>query len=162
MLLLIIRNLNNMALQIQIKDELKVAMKARDAIKLRTVRSMLTAFTNELVATGSTPQGELTDEAVLGVIKRLAKQRKESILQYEAGGRPELAVPEKEELVVLESYLPQLLSREEIRVVVEKKIAEMGTVDKSKMGMLIGSLMKDFAGKADGADVKAVVEELLK
>lgn len=149
-------------LHIQIKDELKVAMKARDAIKLRTVRSMLTAFTNELVATGSTPQGELTDEAVLGVIKRLAKQRKESILQYEAGGRPELAVPEKEELMVLESYLPQLLSRDEIRVVVEKKIAEMGAVDKSKMGMLIGSLMKDFAGKADGADVKAVVEELLK
>lgn len=161
MVLLGIRNLNIM-LHIQIKDELKVAMKARDAVKLRTVRSMLTAFTNELVATGSTPQGELTDEAVLGVIKRLAKQRKESILQYEAGGRPELAVPEKEELVVLESYLPQLLSRDEIRVVVEKKIAEMGTVDKSKMGMLIGSLMKDFAGKADGADVKAVVEELLK
>ena len=156
-----IHNLHIM-LHIQIKDELKIAMKARDAVKLRTVRSMLTAFTNELVATGSTPQGELSDEAVLGVIKRLAKQRKESILQYEAGGRPELAVPEKEELVVLESYLPQLLSREEIRVVVEKKIAEMGAVDKSKMGMLIGSLMKDFAGKADGADVKAVVEELLK
>ena len=156
-----IRNLDYMALHIQIKDELKTAMKARDAVKLRTVRSMLTAFTNELVATGSTPQGELSDEGVLGVIKRLAKQRKESILQYEAGGRPELAVPEKEELLVLESYLPQLMSREEIRPIVEKKITEMGAVDKSKMGMLIGSLMKDFAGKAEGGDVKAVVEELL-
>ncbi len=151
-----------MSLHTQIKDELKTAMKAHDAIKLRTVRSMLTAFTNELVSTGSTPQGELTDEQVLGVIKRLSKQRKESILQFDAGGRPELSIPEKEELAVLESYLPTLLSREEIKPIVSKKIADMGAVDKSKMGMLIGSLMKELGGKADGADVKAVVEELLK
>ncbi len=152
----------NMELHTQIKEELKTSMKAHDAIKLRTVRSMLTAFTNELVATGSTPQGMLPDEQVLSVIKRLSKQRKESILQFEAGGRPELAVPEKEELAVLESYLPQMMSRDEIRPIVEAKIASMGAVDKSKMGMLIGGLMKDLGGKADGGDVKAVVEELLK
>ncbi len=156
------RAANIMELHIQIKDELKTAMKAHDAVKLRTVRSMLTAFTNELVATGSTPQGILSDEGVLGVIKRLAKQRKESILQFDAAGRTDLSEPEKEELVVLESYLPQMMSREEIKPIVEKKIAEMGDVDKSKLGMLIGSLMKEFAGKADGADVKAVVEDLLK
>jgi uncharacterized protein YqeY len=68
----------------------------------------------------------------------------------------------KEELVVLESYLPQMMSRDEIRPIVEAKIAAMGEVDKSKMGMLIGSLMKELSGKADGGDVKAVVEELLK
>ncbi len=146
----------------QIKGELKEAMKAHDAVKLRTVRSMLTAFTNELVATGSTPQGMLTDEAVLGVIKRLSKQRKESILQYEAAGRTDLSEPEKEELAVLESYLPTMMSREEIKPFVEKKIDELGAVDKSKMGMLIGSLIKELQGKADGGDVKAVVEELLK
>lgn len=151
-----------MELHTQIKDELKIAMKAKDAVKLRTVRSMLTAFTNELVATGSTPQGILSDEAVLAVIKRLSKQRKESIVQFEAAGRQELADPEKEELAVLESYLPQMMSREEIRPIVEAKIAEMGAVDKSKLGMLIGSLMKQLNGKADGADVKAVVEELVK
>jgi uncharacterized protein YqeY len=151
-----------MDLHEQIRGELKTAMKAHDAVKLRTVRSMLTAFTNELVATGSTPQGMLSDDGVLGVIKRLSKQRKESILQYDAAGRTDLSDPEKEELAVLESYLPQMMSREEIMPVVEKKIAEMGEVDKSKLGMLIGSLMKEFAGKADGADVKAVVEELLK
>lgn len=151
-----------MDLHTQIKDELKTAMKAHDAVKLRTVRSMLTAFTNELVATGSTPQGLLDDAGVLGVIKRLAKQRKESIVQFEAGGRPELAVPEKEELAVLESYLPQMMSRDEIRPIVEAKIAQMGAVDKSKLGMLIGSMMKELNGKADGADVKAVVEELVK
>ena len=151
-----------MSLHTQIKEELKNAMKAKDAVKLRTVRSMLTAFTNELVATGSTPQGELSDEATLGVIKRLSKQRKESILQFEAAGRQELADPEKEELAVLESYLPQMMSQDEIRPIVAAKIAEMGTVDKSKLGILVGSLMKDLKGKAEGADVKAVVEELVK
>jgi uncharacterized protein YqeY len=151
-----------MELHTKIKGELKESMKAKDLVKLRTVRSMLTAFTNELVATGSTPQGLLTDEQVLGVIKRLAKQRKESIVQFDAAGRIDLSDPEKEELVVLESYLPTMLTREQIRPVIETKIAEMGNVDKSKMGMLIGSLMKEFQGKADGGDVKAVVEELLK
>jgi len=151
-----------MELQNQIKGELKEAMKAKDAVKLRTVRSMLTAFTNELVATNRTPQSELADEEVLAVIKRLAKQRKESITQYEAAGRTDLSEPEKEELTVLESYLPTMMSRDAIKPFVEKKIAELGTVDKSKMGMLIGSLIKELNGKADGGDVKAVVEEMLK
>jgi uncharacterized protein YqeY len=151
-----------MDLHTQIKNELMTAMKAKDAIKLRTVRSMLTAFTNELVATGKTPQEMLDDGGVLGVIKRLAKQRKESILQFDAAGRTDLSEPEKEELVVLESYLPQMMSRDEIRPIVAEKIAEMGAVDKSKMGMLIGALMKELNGKADGGDVKVVVEELLK
>jgi uncharacterized protein YqeY len=96
------------------------------------------------------------------VIKRLAKQRKESIVQFEAANRHDLAEPEKEELVILEAYLPTLMSRDAIRPIVEAKIAEMGAVDKSKMGILVGSLMKDLQGKADGADVKAVVEEVLQ
>ncbi len=145
----------------QIKDELKTAMKAHDAVRLRTVRSMLTAFTNELVATGRTPQNILDDAGVLSVIKRLAKQRKDSIEQFEAASRFDLSGPEKEELVVLESYLPQMMSRDEIRPIVEAKISEIGAVDKLKMGMLIGSLMKELNGKADGGDVKAVVEEVL-
>lgn len=143
-----------------IKAELKVALKARDQVKLRTVRSMLTAFTNELVATGKTPQDHLDDEQVLAVIKRLAKQRRESITQYEAANRPELAEPEKEELVVLESYLPQMMSQAEIKPLVEAKKAELGITDKSKMGMLVGAVMKDLQGKADGGDVKAVVEQM--
>ncbi len=154
-------NSNNM-LHEQIKGELKEAMKAHDEVKLRTVRSMLTAFTNELVATGKKPQDMLEDAGVLGVIKRLSKQRKESIVQFEAGNRQDLADPEKAELAILESYLPQMMSREEIRPFVDKKIAELGAVDKSKMGMLIGSLIKELQGKADGGDVKAVVEEALK
>lgn len=138
-----------------------VAMKAKDAVRLRTVRSMLTAFTNELVATGKTPQDTLSDEGVLSVIKRLTKQRKESIVQYEAAGRNDLADPEKEELSLLESYLPTMMSKKEIKPIAEAKIAELGIVDKSELGVLIGALMKELGGKADGGDVKAVVEELL-
>lgn len=150
-----------MAKHSEIKEELKTAMKAKDEVRLRTVRSMLTAFTNELVATGKKPQEELDDESVLNVIKRLAKQRKDSIEQFEAAGRTDLSEPEKAELVVLEGYLPQMMSREAIRPIAEAKKAELGVTDKSKMGILMGAIMKETGGKADGADVKAVVEELL-
>ncbi len=149
-----------MSLHEQIRESLKEAMKAKDAVRLRTVRSILTAFTNELVATGKTPQDMIADDAGLAVIKRLAKQRKDSISQYEAASRNDLAEPEKEELVVLESYLPTLMSQEAIRPVAEAKKAELGVTDKSKMGILVGAIMKELGGKADGADVKAVVESL--
>jgi len=141
-----------------IKAELKEAMKAKEAVRLRVIRGLLTAFMNELVATGRTPQDQLTDDEVMAVIKRAAKQRKESITQYEAAARPELAAPEKEELVVLESYLPQMMSIEEITPIVEAKKAELGIDDKAKMGMLVGAVMKELAGQADGGDVKAAVE----
>lgn len=149
-----------MSLHTSLREELKSAMKAKDAVKLRTVRSIITACTNELVATGKTPQDQLDDAGVLTVIKRLAKQRKESILAYETNNRPELAAPEKEELAVLETYLPTLMTPEQIRPVAEAKKAELGVEDKAKMGVLVGAVMKELAGKADGGDVKAVVESL--
>jgi uncharacterized protein YqeY len=149
-----------MSLHEQIRGELKEALKAKDQVKLRTVRSMLTAFTNELVATSRTPQAMLEDTEVLAVIKRLAKQRKDSIEQYEAADRHDLSAPEKEELVVLESYLPQMMTQEQIRPVAEAKKAELGVTDKSKLGVLVGAVMKELAGKADGGDVKSVVESL--
>jgi len=143
-----------------IKGELTAAMKAKEDVKLRTIRSMLTAFTNELIATNKTPRDTLEDEEVLTVIARLAKQRRESIEQYEAAGRSELAEPEKAELAVLESYLPEMMSEDEIRPIAESKKAELGITDKSKMGMLVGALMKELKGRAEGADVKRVVESL--
>lgn len=150
-----------MSLHSSIKDELKESMKAKDEVRLRTVRGMLTAFTNELVATGKKPQDELEDPVTLSVIKRLAKQRRESIVQFEAAGRQDLADPEKAELLVLEGYLPQMMSQEEIEPIAKAKLAEMGVTDKSKMGIAIGALMKEFQGKADGGDMKAVVEKIL-
>lgn len=144
----------------QIKGELKDAMKAKDEVRLRTIRGMLTAFTNELVATSRKPTETLTDEQAIGVIRRLAKQRRESIEQFKAGNRPDLVASEEAELAVLETYLPQLMSRDDIKKIAEAKKAELGITDKSKMGMLLGAIMKDLKGKADGGDVKAVVEAL--
>ena len=151
-----------MSLHEDIKNSLKDAMKEKDEVRLRTVRSMLTAFTNELVANGKTPQAWLDDDTTMNVIKRLSKQRKESITQFEAAGRDELAVPEKEELAVLETYLPQMMTQDEIRPLAEAKKVELGVDDKAKMGMLVGALMKDLNGQADGGDVKMVVESLFE
>jgi uncharacterized protein YqeY len=149
-----------MALQEQIKGEVKEAMKAHDTVRLSVVRGMLAAFTNELVATGKTPQDMLDDAGVLKVIKRLSNQRKDSIEQFVAGGRPELADGERAELAILEKYLPTLMSREEIAFIARAKKNELGVTDKSKAGQLTGAIMKELAGKADGGDVKAVVDEL--
>lgn len=149
-----------MSLYEQIKGEVKEAMKAKDAVRLSVVRNMISSFTNELVATGKTPQDILDDAGVLKVIKRLSNQRKDSIEQFVNGGRPELAESEQAELAILNTYLPTLMSREEIEVVARSKKDELGITDKSKAGQLTGVIMKDLAGKADGGDVKAVVDEL--
>ncbi len=149
-----------MSLHEQIKGEVKTAMLARDSVKLSVVRGMITAFTNELVATGKTPQDTLDDAGALKVIKRLSNQRKDSIEQFEKGGRPELAENEKAELVILEKYLPVLMSRDEIKKIALAKKEALGLIDKSKAGQLTGAIMKDLAGKADGGDVKAVVDEM--
>ena len=153
-------NYTYMILHESIKAELKEAMKAKEVVRLRVVRGLLTAFMNELVASGRTPQDLLTDDEVMAVIKRASKQRKESISQYEAAERQELADPEKEELVVIEAYLPQMMSQDDIRPIAEAKKAELAIDDKSKLGMLVGAVMKELAGKADGGDVKVVVEGL--
>ncbi len=149
-----------MSLHEQIKGEIKEAMKARDVVRLSVVRNMISAFVYELVATGKTPQDMLDDAGVLKVIKRLSNQRKDSVEQFEKGGRPELAGIERVELAILDTYLPTLMSREEIKKNALAKKNELGITDKSKAGQLTGAIMKDLAGKAGGGDVKAVVDEL--
>lgn len=149
-----------MTLQVEIKESLKEAMKAKDAVRLSVIRNIITSVTNELVAKGKTPQDELGDDEVLAVIKRLSKQRKDSIEQFEKGGRPELAETEKSELVILEAYLPEMMTQDAIRPIAEAKKSELGVDDPSKKGMLVGSVMKELAGKADGGDVKAVIDSL--
>lgn len=136
-------------------------MLAKEVLRLSVVRSLVAAFTNELVATNRKPQEELSDEQVLGVIRRAVKQRKDSIEQFTVGGRTDLADTESAELLILEKYLPQTMSRDEIRKIALAKKNELGITDKSKLGQFIGSLMKELKAKADGADVKAVAEELL-
>lgn len=150
-----------MTLHEQIKGEVKNAMKEKNQVKLTAIRGLLSAFTNELVNKKKKPDDLLTDEEALAVIKRAANQRKDSINQFESGGRPELAEAEKAELAYLEVYLPQMMSKEELRPLVANKIKELGISDKSKLGQLIGALAKELKGQADGADIKAVAEALL-
>lgn len=149
-----------MSLHTQIKQEIKEAMLKKDALKLNVVRGISAAFTNELVAKGHKPQEEIGDEDALVVIKRLVKQRKDSIDQFKKGNREDLAAEEAAELGILETYLPATMSKDEIRKIAEAKKAEMNFTDKSKMGMFMGAVMKELKGKADGADVKEVIESL--
>lgn len=136
------------------------AMKAREELRLQTLRGALAAFTNELVAKSRKPTEELTDAEVVVVLKRLAKQRKDSAEQFAKGGRAELAQKESDELKIIEAYLPQTAGHEEIEKVARAKMAEMGIADASGTGKLMGAVIKEFAGRADGADVKEVVASL--
>lgn len=137
-------------------------MLAKDALRLSVVRGLSAAFTNELVSLGRTPQDTLTDDEVLTVIRRAVKQRKDSIDQFTKAHRLELAESEQAELKVLETYLPTMMTREAITTVALTKKAELGietnAANKSAMGQFMGAVMKEVKGKADGADVKAVVE----
>lgn len=149
-----------MSIQQDLKTKLKEAMIAKDAIRLTVIRGLMSAITNELVATGKTPQSELSDEEVLTLIRRGVKQRKDAIEQFTAGGRADLAENEQVELAILSEYLPAMMSRDEILAIAQAKKAELGIDDKAKVGVLTGALMKDLKGKADGGDVKEVVESL--
>jgi len=145
----------------QIRTDMTAAMKAKNDLRVQTLRGALAAFTNELVAKGRKPTEELADADAIAVLKRLAKQRKEAVELFSKGGRAELAEKETSELKILEEYLPQGASREEIEKVARAKKEELGVVDASGAGKLTGAVMKELAGRADGNDVKAVVAQLL-
>lgn len=140
---------------------MKEAMLAKDAVKLGVLRGLLAAFTNENVTLKRKPDIELSDEEALVVIQRQAKQRKDSIEQFEKGGRPELVADEKAELTILEEYLPAQMTREEIVEAVKAKMAELGVSSKADMNKLIGPVMKDLKGRADGKIVQEVISALL-
>ena len=146
----------------QIKNQIKESMKAGDKVRLEVMRGLVTAFTNELVATGKTPQDMLTDDEAIKVITRASKQRKDSIEQFTKGGRMDLVDVETDQLKIIEEFLPKLMEREEIEKVVKAKIGELGTIDVTKKGMFMASVMKDLKGKADGSLVKEVVDQLFK
>ncbi|HEY4502637.1 MAG TPA: GatB/YqeY domain-containing protein [Candidatus Paceibacterota bacterium] len=149
-----------MSLHQQLKGELKNAMRAKDTVRLTTIRSLLTAFTNELVANRQKPDGEVTDETALAVITRASKQRKDSIDQFVRGNREDLAEVERKELAIIESYLPEMMKKEDVLKVAQAKKAELGIDDPTKKGVLMGAIMKELKGKADGNTVKEVVEGL--
>ncbi len=147
-------------IQQQLRKEMVEAMRAKDTVRLTTIRSLISSFTNELIAKKRKPNEELSDEDALIVIKRAAKQRKDSIEQFEKGNRNDLAEKEKEELEIIENYLPQVMDIEEIKKVVIAKKESLEIIDKKDIGKLIGAVMQELKGKADGSDVKSVIERL--
>jgi len=150
-----------MSIATEIKEQLKEAMKAKDTNKLTVLRGLISAFTNELVATGKTPQDEVTDELAMIVLKRASNQRKDAIEQFEKGGREDLVSKEKTELEIIKTYLPKMMDEEKVREIVTKKKEELGISDKSGMGQLMGAVIKEAQGQADGSVVKKIVDEVL-
>ncbi|MEK7060355.1 MAG: GatB/YqeY domain-containing protein [Patescibacteria group bacterium] len=144
----------------QIKNSIKEAMLAKNIVLLETLRAMIAAFTNELVAKGKKPNEILSDEEALAVITRLSKQRKDSIEQFKKGNREDLVKVEEAQLAILEIYLPKLMEKSEIEKIAKNKKEELNIIDPTKKGMLMQSLMKDLKGKADGIIVKEVVDSL--
>lgn len=149
-----------MTLQEQIREKLKTAMKEKDQTSLDTLRAVLAGCTNELVASGKTPQDILDDAGVMKVVTKLVKQRKDSIDQFTTAGRADLVAGEQAQLYILEQFIPEQMSEEKIRAIVVAKQTELGMADKSKSGMLVGAVMKEIGGAADGALVKKIVEGL--
>ena len=144
----------------QVKGKIKEAMLARDNVSLETFRGMLAAFTNELISKNRKPNQMLSDEEAIAVITRMAKQRKDSIEQFKKGNREDLVKEETAQLVILETYLPKLMSREEVEKIIKNKKEELGIVDAKEKGKLMSAIMKDLKGKADGMLVREAVDAL--
>lgn len=147
-------------IQEKIKDDMKKAMIAKDETRVLVLRGLMAAFTNELVSKMKKPNEPLADTEAVTVIQRAIKQRKDSIEQFKKGGRNDLVKSEEKELKIIEEYSPKMMDKKDIKVVALKKKEEMKITDKGKAGMLMGTVMKELKGKADGGDVKEVVESL--
>ena len=147
-----------MSMKETLQQERIAAMRAGDTAKRNAVGLLLAAIKQEEVDNQMT----LDDEGVMEVLQRQAKQRRESIADYEKAGRPEMAATEEAELTIIESYLPQQMSREQITAVAAEIIAELGVTDARGMGQVMGRLMPKVKGQADGRLVNEVVRELLQ
>lgn len=146
-----------MSLKLQIQEDIKSAMKAKESFKLATLRLLSAAMKQKEVD----ERIELDDAAVLAIIEKLIKQRKDSISQFEKAGRQDLVDAEKNELAILSAYLPAQLSEAEIAAAVDAAIASTGASGAKDMGKLMGVLKSQLAGKADMSKVSALVKSRL-
>lgn len=143
----------------QISEDIKAAMKARDKVRLETLRNIKKVFLEVKTAPGA--NDTLEDADALKIITKLAKQGKETAVTYTQAGRQDLADAELAQVEVLESYLPKQLSAEEIEAEVKKIIAEVGATSMKEMGRVMGTASKLLAGKADGRVISEIVKKLL-
>lgn len=148
-----------MTLEQQIQEDIKAAMKAKDSVAMNAVRAVKGEIL--LFKTAEGGSGEVTDEDVLKMIRKLVKQRRESAEQYVAAGRKELADNELAEAAVIEKYLPKQLSEAEVEAKVKEIIAELGATSLKEMGKVMGAANAALAGQADGRTISGIVRKLL-
>jgi uncharacterized protein len=144
----------------RVNSDLKTAMREKNATKLGVLRMLKAAMTNAAIEKSSA-QGELSDADAVQVIRKQVKQRQDSIESFEKGARAELAAKEKEELSILQLYLPQAMSAEEVSKVVHETIAVVGATSKAQMGAVMKALQAKVAGRADGKTLSAEVQKQL-
>lgn len=150
-----------MAIQEQILADLKQAMKNKEQDRLTVLRSLKSKLLEREISERKGGEARLSDEQVIEVLMKAAKQRKESIDQFKEGGRDDLVANEQKELEIIESYLPEMLSEQEIRDIAKQKIDELGAQNMADMGKVMGVLMQELKGKAEGSVVSKVVKEEL-
>ena len=148
-----------MSLEQKIMTELKAAMIAKDEAALRSLRAVKAAILLAKTAEGGT--GELKEEEEIKLLQKLVKQRKDSLEIFQQQKREDLAKKEEEEIAVIEKFLPKQLSAEELREALTRIIAAVGASSPADMGKVMGAASKEFAGRADGKTISAMVKELL-
>ena len=150
-----------MSLKDRISEDIKTAMKAKDKVRLETVRSIKKVIIEEESTARGKGQDALTEAQELEVLTRLSKQRKDAIAQYTDANRTDLADKEAAELAIIEEYLPAQLSDAEVEAVIDDLIAKTGASSAKDMGKVMGPAMKELKGRADGAKVQSLVKQKL-
>ena len=146
-----------MGIKERLMEDMKEALRSKDKIRLSTIRMINSLIKNAEID----KRGELTEEEIVQLLRKYAKQRKEAIEMYEKGGRQDLVEKEKRELEIVESYLPEELSEEEIRKLVREAIEEVGASSPKDLGKVMKVVMPKVKGRADGSLVNRIVREML-
>jgi uncharacterized protein YqeY len=145
----------------RLSNDTKEAMKAKDTRRLSTLRMISAAIKDRDIAVRPEGRTAISDDEILQLLAKMAKQRGESIAMYETGGRPDLVAQEREEQAIIESYMPKQMSAEEMRAAIAKVIGELGVSGMKEMGKTIAELKSRYAGQMDFAKASAIVKELL-
>jgi uncharacterized protein len=150
-----------MSLKERIGEDIKTAMKAKDKIRLQTVRSIKKAILEKEVEVRPQGQDSLTAEQEIELLSQQAKQRRDSIEQFQNAGRDDLADKESQELAIIETYLPEQVSDSELEAIIDEIIANSGATSVKDLGKVMGPAMKQLKGKADGKKIQALVKSKL-
>ncbi|NJK77462.1 MAG: GatB/YqeY domain-containing protein [Oscillatoriales cyanobacterium RU_3_3] len=150
-----------MSLKERIDAEIKAAMKSKDKVRLETVRSIKKFILEKEVSVRPSGQETLTEAQEMEILMQIAKQRRDSIEQYSKAGREELAAQEAAELAIVEEYLPQQMSEEEVEKAIGEIIASVGATSAKDMGKVMGAAMQQLKGKADGKKIQEIVKAKL-